>query len=249
MDSIRPLIEKARLSTGNIRNCDPGTRDEVLRDLAAALQEHRGMILKLNRQDVANGKAMHLSPKMMERLQLDDIRLRNISGLLAKLPDIPDLAFYNLRLKQADKNIFSGTPGVAGIIYESCPFITAVAAGMSVKAGSVIVLRGGKEALHSNTAIASIFCDILEKHGLPRETVTLIPSADRVSMTELIQLKDLVDIIIPQGSEGLIQYVENNSKIPVVSGYHGLFDLCVDSKMQIDSAVEQLLSFNGGSGT
>ncbi|MDZ7797154.1 MAG: hypothetical protein U5N56_09000 [Candidatus Marinimicrobia bacterium] len=83
---------------------------------------------------------------------------------------------------------------------------------------------------------------MLEKYRLPREIITLIPSTDRVLMAELIRLNDLVDIIVPQGSEGLIQYVANNSLIPVIRGYNGLFNLCVDRDIEIDNAITQLLS-------
>ncbi|MDZ7821680.1 MAG: hypothetical protein U5N26_07670 [Candidatus Marinimicrobia bacterium] len=84
--------------------------------------------------------------------------------------------------------------------------------------------------------------DALEEHGLPREIITLVPSTDRVLMAELIRLKDLVDIIVPQGSEGLLQYVINNSEIPVIRGYNGLFNLCVDREIGIGTAIEQLLA-------
>ncbi|MFO7841130.1 MAG: hypothetical protein R6V48_03085 [Fidelibacterota bacterium] len=242
MESIRPLIKKAKTASGILRSLDVNATTSILGDMAETVKNNREMLIKLNKQDVENGKAMHLSPLMMERLQLDKTRLTNIAGLLQGLSETADLSLYNRQFKRSDKNLFTYAPEVMGIIYESCPFITAVSAGLSIKAGSIVILRGGKEAFHTNTALASILSDVLEKYHLPREIITLIPSTDRVLMAELIRLSDLVDIIVPQGSEGLIQYVTNNSLIPVIRGYNGLFNLCVDREIEIDKAIKQLLS-------
>ena len=95
---------------------------------------------------------------------------------------------------------------------------------MAFRAGNAIILRGGKEAFHSNTAISSILCDVLEQNGLPRELITLLPTTDRVSMTELISLHDLIDYVITHGSEGLVTYVQQNSKIPVMTKFPKIQD-------------------------
>ncbi|MDZ7821679.1 MAG: hypothetical protein U5N26_07665 [Candidatus Marinimicrobia bacterium] len=135
MDSLRPVIEKARSASAMLKALDKTTKTAILSDMASAIHDNRDMLIRLNRQDIENAKAMHLSPLMMERLQLDGSRLKNIAELLRKLSVSADISVYNMKLKVSDKNLFTRAPEIIGIIYESCPYITAVAAGLSIKGG------------------------------------------------------------------------------------------------------------------
>ncbi|MBN2781240.1 MAG: aldehyde dehydrogenase family protein, partial [Candidatus Marinimicrobia bacterium] len=202
MRSIRPLIERAKEASRILSGLDPSRKTSVLLDMAKAIKDNHEIIIKLNGEDMRNGKAMHLAPLAIDQLLLDEHRLGEISEVIADIAALPEPLILT-----DDKGVMANPRGVVAIVYESRPHITADTACLYFKAGNAVILRGGKEAFHSNTVIASILCDVLDSHGLPRELITLIPATDRVVMAELLKLNDLVDMLIPCGSEGLIQYV------------------------------------------
>lgn len=212
MKTIKPLVEKTKIASEVFNKLDITVINAVLHDMADALIEYQQIIIKLNDQDVANGKAMHLSPLAMDRLLINSERITAIATSIRYLARSKAV----IALKDDEhKNIAS--PSTLAIIYESRPHLTAEAACLAFRSGNSIVLRGGKEGFHSNTAISSILCDVLEQNGLPRELITLLPTTDRVSITELISLKDLVDHVVIHGSEGLDHYVRKNTKIPILN--------------------------------
>jgi glutamate-5-semialdehyde dehydrogenase len=211
MKTIIPLIEKTKSASLILNDLDVSVMNAVLHDMADALIEHQQIIINLNKQDVRNGQAMVLSPLALDRLHLDSEDIRSLSSFIRSLAN-NDKA---LILHDHENNIIDKCSTLA-IVYESRPYMTAKAASLAFRSGHAIVLRGGKEAFHTNTAIASILCDVLEQNGLPRALINLIPMTDRVSMTELIGLKDLLDFVIPKGSEGLQHYISMNSKVPVL---------------------------------
>ena len=126
--------------------------------------------------------------------------------------------------------------GVIGIIFEARPNVTSDAAALCLKAGSAVILRGGKEAINSNTAIAKIMCDAIEKAGLPRDCISLVTDTSRQSATELMQLSDYLDVLIPRGGAGLIKSVVENAKVPVIETGVGNCHVYVDKSADIDMA-------------
>ncbi len=212
MKTIKPLVEKAKNTSEVFKTLDITVSNAVLHDMADALIEYQNIIIQLNDQDIANSKAMHLSPLAIDLLLINSERISELAASIRSLTTKTTL----LNLKD-DKDVDIPSPSTLAIIYESRPNITAEAACLAFRSGNAIVLRGGREAFHSNTAISSILCDVLDQNGLPRELITLLPTTDRVSMTELISLNNLIDYVIPHGSEGLVQYIHQNSKIPVLN--------------------------------
>lgn len=212
MKTIKPLVEKAKNASEVFKTLDITVSNAVLHDMADALIEYQNIIIQLNDQDIANSKAMHLSPLAIDLLLINSERISELAASIRSLTTKTTL----LNLKD-DKDVDIPSPSTLAIIYESRPNITAEAACLAFRSGNAIVLRGGREAFHSNTAISSILCDVLDQNGLPRELITLLPTTDRVSMTELISLNNLIDYVIPHGSEGLVQYIHQNSKIPVLN--------------------------------
>ena len=212
MDTIKPLIEKTKKASLVLSSLDNTVINAILHDMADALIEHQDIILNLNKQDVKNGKAMLLSPVAMDRLNLSVDKINSLTIFIRELSN----STSHLELKNDYREIIPRASTIA-VIYESRPYLTAEAACMVFKSCNAIVLRGGKEAFHTNTAIASILCDVLEQNGLPRELITLIPTTDRVSMTELIGLNGLINYVVPHGSEGLVHYIYKNSLVPVIS--------------------------------
>jgi glutamate-5-semialdehyde dehydrogenase len=128
------------------------------------------------------------------------------------------------------------------MIYEARPNVTADAGALCFKSGNAVILRGGKEALDTSLAIAELMQDTLEKHNLPKALVTVVPNPDRALMQELMEQRDYIDVIIPRGGEGLINYVTDNSKVPVIQHFKGVCHLYVDSDADLDNALEILLN-------
>jgi glutamate-5-semialdehyde dehydrogenase len=126
--------------------------------------------------------------------------------------------------------------GVIGIIYESRPNVTADAAGLCLKSGNSVILRGGSEAFHSNQAIGEILRNVLSKRGIPRETIQIFPHTQREAIQEMLQLEEEIDLIIPRGGEELIRFVTNHSKIPVVKHYKGVCHVFVDETADLEMA-------------
>jgi glutamate-5-semialdehyde dehydrogenase len=222
MNTIKPLIEKAKKATTVLQTIDFTVTKAILHDIADTLVENQDIIIKLNKQDLENGKAMRLSPIAMDRLILNEKRLNHISSMARTLA----LSKNRLSLQDEKKQLII-PPKLLAVVYESRPYISAEASIIAFCSGNAIILRGGKEGFHSNTAIVSILGDILEQNGLPRELITLIPTSDRVAMTELIGLKGMVDHVIPRGSEGLVTYIKKNSKIPVMDHLPEIYTLGV----------------------
>ena len=217
MKTITPLIEQTKIASAILKDIEIPVLNAILHDMADALIENQDVIVNLNKQDVKNGNAMMLSSLAMDRLLLNNDRISALTTFIRELASNQSkLRFYSPEGKSID------SPSTLAIIYESRPYLTAKAACFAFRTGNAIVLRGGREAFHTNTAIASILCDVLEQNGLPRELITLIPTSDRVSMTELIGLKDLVDYLIPKGSEGLMSYLFKYSQVPVITGISAL---------------------------
>ncbi len=212
MKTIKPLVEKTKIASNVLNDLDITVINAVLHDMADALIEYQNIIIKLNGQDICNGEAMRLSPLAMDRLIINSEKITELAISIRALTIKKSI----LTIKD-DHDVKIVSPSTLAIIYESRPHITAEAACLAFRSGNAIVLRGGKEAFHSNTAISSILCDVLEQNGLPRELITLLPTTDRVSMTELISLHDLIDHVVIHGSEGLDHYVRNNTKIPILN--------------------------------
>lgn len=212
MDTIIPLVKQAKEASILLENIDRSQVKKVLNNIADSLEKNCQIIFKLNEQDMINGQAMHLSPQAMGRLRIDEKRLFKITE------SAREFAKSDSKLVVKDDEGFDiPIASLYAVIYESRPYISAEASIQAFAAGHAIVLRGGKEGFHTNTAIVSILGDVLEENNLPRALITLIPTTNRVAMTELISLKDDLDYIIPRGSEGLITYIKKNSKITVAT--------------------------------
>ena len=213
METIIPLVEGTKKAALIMKDLDATVLNAVLHDMADSLIENQGIILNLNKQDVKNGNAMLLSPHAMDRLELNNERLNSMAIFIRNLAGMSG----RYTLKSDEDGIIINPSSTLAVIYESRPYLSARAATIAFRSGNAVILRGGKEAFHTNTAITSILCDVLDQNGLPRELINLLPTTDRVSMTELIGLNDLIDFVIPEGSDGLLQYITKNSKIPVIN--------------------------------
>ena len=215
-------------------------KDLALNSIADTLIEHKDEIIKANNIDIEYGKEIGLTPSLIDRLTLGEDRIKGMADGVRKVSSLPD-PIGNVISGNTLPNGLTVTRvkvplGVIGIIFEARPNVTADAASLCLKAGNAVILRGGKEAINSNKAIAKIMRDAVEKVGLPKDSIQLIEDTTRQSSTELMQLSDYLDVLIPRGGAGLIKAVVENSKVPVIETGVGNCHVYVDKYADIDMA-------------
>ena len=217
-------------------------KDDALLAIAKALREHSDEIIKANSIDIKNGEEAGLTVSLLDRLRLDEARIEGMAvGVeqVAALPDPVGRVLDGRTLKNGLKIQKVSVPmGVIGIIYEARPNVTSDAAALCLKAGNAVILRGGKEAINSNTAIMAVMREAVKNAGFPEDCVALVTDTTRQSATELMQLSEYLDVLIPRGGAGLIKSVVNNSKVPVIETGVGNCHVYVDDSADIKMAAD-----------
>ena len=241
MTVIEQMGAKAKEAT-RVLSVAGSKKDLALNSIADALIEHKDEIIKANNIDIEYGKEIGLTPSLIDRLTLGEDRIKGMADGVRKVSSLPD-PIGNVISGNTLPNGLTVTRvkvplGVIGIIFEARPNVTADAASLCLKAGNAVILRGGKEAINSNKAIAKIMRDAVEKVGLPKDSIQLIEDTTRQSSTELMQLSDYLDVLIPRGGAGLIKAVVENSKVPVIETGVGNCHVYVDKYADIDMASE-----------
>lgn len=245
MSIQQQVLEKARSARQAALKCALLTskdKNAALKKMAAALVKNCPAIVRANAKDIEAGERAGLSSAMIDRLKLDEKRVRAMSqGILdiGKLPDpVGEVMETKTRPNGLRINKVRVPMGVVGIIYESRPNVTSDCAALCLKSGNAVILRGGKEALHSNLAIYDVLKKALSGTKIPAGAVQLIEIADRQAVLEMLQLDSLIDVIVPRGGEGLIRFVAENSRIPVVKHYKGVCHVYVSAKADLKMAEE-----------
>jgi len=242
---IRTLATACRDAAQSIAQLSSADKDALLRDMADALQADAKAILAANAADLAQARERGIAGAMLDRLALDPSRLAAIASALRDVAALPDPVGRITREETRPNGLrvqrVRVPLGVVAMIYEARPNVTADAAALCLKAGNGVLLRGGSEAIRSNTAIASSLRRALREAGLPEAAVTLIEDLRRETMVELLQLTDLVDLAIPRGGEGLIRFVAEHARVPVIKHYKGVCHLFVDAGADADLALRLLL--------
>lgn len=215
-------------------------KDEALNAIAKALRENADKIIKANDIDIENGKNAGLTKSLLDRLQLTEERINGMADGVSEVASLADPVGRVLDGRTLKNGLqiekVTVPMGVIGIIFEARPNVTSDAAALCLKAGSAVILRGGKEAINSNKAIAEIMRDAIEGAGLPRDCVSLVEDTTRQSATELMQLSEYLDVLIPRGGAGLIKSVVENAKVPVIETGVGNCHVYVDKSADVDMA-------------
>ena len=215
-------------------------KDEALNAIAKALRENADKIIKANDIDIENGKKAGLTKSLLDRLRLTEERINGMADGVSKVASLADPVGRVLDGRTLKNGLqiekVTVPMGVIGIIFEARPNVTSDAAALCLKAGSAVILRGGKEAINSNKAIAEIMRDAIEGAGLPRDCVSLVEDTTRQSATELMQLSDYLDVLIPRGGAGLIKSIVENAKVPVIETGVGNCHVYVDKSADVDMA-------------
>ncbi len=218
------------------------SKNRALEALAEALRgaSHRERILAANCEDVDAGQKSGLAPAMLDRLRLDEARLEAMARGVAEVAALPDPVGAIGEMKRLPSGITAGRMrvplGVIAIVYESRPNVTSDAAALCIKSGNAVILRGGSEAKRSNAAIAEAVREALTNAGLDANAVQLVPRTEREVMVELLGLTGLIDLVIPRGGEGLIRFVTEHARVPVLQHYKGVCHVYVDGDADPDMA-------------
>lgn len=239
--SVTDAAKTARHAAIGVARLSDQQKTAVLNDIAAQLLIEQDSILQANQIDLENGAKNGLSSAMLDRLNLDPVRLEKIAQAVREIAAQPDPVGSMSESQKLPSGIEVAKMriplGVIAMVYESRPNVTIDAAALCFKAGNAVVLRGGKEALQSNLALARCIHIVLQKHQIEAAAVTVIPDPDRAIMNELLTLNEYIDLIIPRGGEGLIRFVSENSRIPVIQHYKGVCHLYVDEYADFSKAI------------
>lgn len=239
MSIVLETAKNARKASYVIAKADTNTKNKALELMAKMLEEKTKKIIEANKKDIKEAKG--LSKAMIDRLTLNEKRIGEMAKGIKEIISLNDPVGEITKMWKRPNGLLVGKMriplGVVGIIYEARPNVTADAASLCIKSGNAVILRGGKEAFHSNMVIVEIIGEALKKAGLPKEVVQLIPVKEREAMLEFLKLEEYIDVIIPRGGEGLIRFVVENSKIPVIKHYKGVCHIFVDESADIDMAI------------
>lgn len=245
MSTIRQQALACRDAAAVVAALDSESKRALLRDMAASLQAQADAVLAANVIDMQNAEAKGVQGAMLDRLRLDEARIAGTADALREVAGLPDPVGVVTRRETRPNGLSIERVriplGVIAMIYEARPNVTADAAALCLMAGNAVILRGGSEAIHSNMAIATALRDALTKNGVPVAALTLIEDLRREAMVELLQLIDIVDLAIPRGGEGLIRFVAEHARVPVIKHYKGVCHLYVDRAADLDLALNLLI--------
>jgi glutamate-5-semialdehyde dehydrogenase len=234
----RAAREMAALSTE--------VKNSLLLAMADGLLAKADFIKQENRKDLAAGRAKGLSAAMLDRLALSDKVIASMVGGLREVAALPDPVGEVTEMAKRPNGIMVGRMriplGVVGIIYESRPNVTVDAAALCLKAGNGVFLRGGSEAIHSNLALAQVLQEAMAAANINPAAVQVVPVTDREAINVMLTLEEYIDLIIPRGGEGLIRFVSENSRIPVLKHYKGVCHLFVDESGDPQMAVDIVMN-------
>ena len=245
-ERIVDLCRNARGAARALAKAPTDAKNRCLTEAAARLHAHRTQLLDANHQDLQRGRELDLSTALLDRLTLSEGRLEAMAQGVEEVAKLPDPVGETVAQWRRPNGLEIGQVriplGVVGVIYESRPNVTADAAALCLKAGNAVVLKGGSEALATNTAIARLLADAAAAAGLPSTAVQLIDTADREAVQILLRQSEYIDVIVPRGGESLIRAITASSRIPVIQHYAGVCHTYVDDSA--DLAMAERICFN-----
>lgn len=243
---MQGIGQRARAAAAQVATATAERKHAALISAADALLSTSGDILAANARDLEYGREKGLSDAMMDRLRLDEGRIRDIAGSLRAIADQRDPVGEVM----AEWDQASGlhirrvrTPlGVIGVIYESRPNVTADAGALCLKAGNAVILRGGSESFHSSRAIHACLQQGLRDAGLPEDTIQLVPTRDRAAVSEMLGMTGSIDVIVPRGGKGLVGLVQREARVPVFAHLEGIVHIYIDEHADPEKALKVVLN-------
>jgi glutamate-5-semialdehyde dehydrogenase len=245
-EQITTIARDARKASHLIARLSTTVKNDLLVAMADALVAATTLLITENRKDLDAGEKKGLSVAMLDRLMLDEKRVKTMADGLREVAALPDPVGEVTKMWKRPNDLMVGKMriplGVIGIIFEARPNVTSDAAALCLKAGNAVILRGGSEAFHSSMAIATILRGEMAKAGVPEAALAVIPFTEREGVLEMLKQEESIDLIIPRGGESLIRFVVENSRIPVIKHYKGVCHLFVDAAADFDMAVRIIVN-------
>ncbi len=246
VEDMRILGENAKKAARVMALASTEDKNNMLVGIARALRANTARIIEANAIDMENGKTNGLSAGLLDRLMLNEKRINDIADSIADIISFSDPVGRELsrtKNKNGMEIVKVSTPiGVLGVIYEARPNVTVDSAVLALKSGNAIILRGGKEAINSNSILTEIMREAIEAAGYCRDAIQLVTDTDRSSATQMMQMKGYIDVLIPRGGKGLINSVVQNSKVPVIETGAGVCHIYVDDEADTDMAASVIFN-------
>jgi glutamate-5-semialdehyde dehydrogenase len=243
---VSDKAKKAKAASRALANISTEIKNNALFKMAAGLEKESAKLIAENKKDLVAAEKKGLSKAMIDRLTLNAERIKAMADGMREVAALPDPVGEVLGIRRRPNGMEVGKMrvpiGLIGIIYESRPNVTADSAALCLKSGNGVILRGGSEAVHSNTAIVEVLSRAGADAGIPEGAVSFIENPDRACVMEMLKLNQYIDLIIPRGGEGLIRMVSENSTIPVIKHDKGVCHVYVDSNA--DLAMAEEICFN-----
>ena len=244
--TLEKIGKQAKSAEALLRVLSTSQKNKALVTAAEDLVANKKILLEANAVDIAQAKENQMAPALVDRLLLTETRIAQMAEGLKQMAELEDPVGEVLSMKQRPNGLMIGQKrvplGVIGIIYESRPNVTADAFGLCFKAGSAVILRGGKEAIGSNKIIVELFQQTLEKEGLPKECVQIVKDTNRETANEMMRLNGYLDVLIPRGGAGLIKNVVENSTVPVIQTGIGNCHVYVDESADLQKAARIVIN-------
>ena len=245
-ESILQMAREAKAAARQVAVLSSAVKNQALAAMARGLEEQRLLIQTENQKDLAAAHQQGYPAAFIDRLTLSDKVINAMVQGLHDVINLPDPVGAVTSMWRRPNGLLVGRQriplGVIGFIYESRPNVTVDAAALCLKSGNAVILKGGKEAINSNLVLNRLMGQALVAAGVPAAAVQVIPTTEREAVTELLKLDDYLDIVIPRGGEGLIRFVAENSRIPVLKHYKGVCHIFVDA--EADLAMAETICFN-----
>ncbi len=243
---MNSIGQQARAASRAVSRADTNTKNAALEAIAAVLEANEPALLAANAKDMQAGHDSGLDAALLDRLELTSAGVAGMAEGLRQIASLPDPVGEISEMAYRPSGIQLGKMrvplGVVGIIYESRPNVTADAAALCLKSGNAAILRGGKEAIHSNQAIAQCIAAGLEQAGLPATAVQVLDTVDRAAVGMMITMPKYVDVIIPRGGKGLIERISIDATVPVIKHLDGICHVYIDEAADLEKAIQ--IAFN-----
>ncbi|HON38546.1 MAG: glutamate-5-semialdehyde dehydrogenase [Desulfomonilia bacterium] len=243
---IETIAARARKASRPLVSLSTVQKNRTLAAMAQRLRSSAEELKTENAKDLKQARASHLSAAMIDRLTLSDKVIEGMARALEEIAELPDPVGKIENMTRRPNGLTVGKMkiplGVVAIIYESRPNVTSDAAGLCLKSGNAVILRGGSEAFNSNRAIVKVLRSALEETDINPDVIGFIPVTDREAINEMLSLEQYIDLVIPRGGEGLIRTVVENSRIPVLKHYKGVCHIFVDRDADLDKAYKICLN-------
>lgn len=243
---LEEIGKRAKKASREAAELSPAAKTELLKKAADALNRHAAEILDANRVDMEEGRKNGMKESLLDRLELSEGRINSMAEGLVHVADLDDPIGSIISMNKRPNGLLIGQKrvpiGVIGIIYEARPNVTADSFALTFKSGNAVILKGGSDAIHSNTAIVKVIREALTEEGLNEDFIQLIEATDHETTQKFMKMDEYVDLLIPRGGRNLIQAVRKNSSIPVIETGVGNCHIYVDASADIDMAVRIIVN-------